>query len=363
MSYWEVRSTGGGITQAYGASEISSDQNSRSRNFSIDLEAEAEVFGIEMSTAASHDQTRVETRSSSINNDFAIATSLGALTGAFASAEYRVTPVFFWSKSGALVLDYIVDSLEPGYTWWTVNYHTAPDPAFLLPWRYAIAKGDTGLVDITKVWRTPDLYFRPAFPIRGNVVTIHGKVWNYSLDPLAQNVEVRFYDGDPSCVETQPLLNTQGDSSVLLTGGIGPRRFQDFEFEWEVPLDAATNARVYAVLDPDDQIVEIHDNNNKCWRGVFQDAPAPSVCTPACPIMMTGDANENGSITSADIIHMVNFVFKGGTPPGPCEAAGDVNCSGTCTSADIISMVNFVFKGGTPPCDACTTDPANWHCP
>lgn len=75
-----------------------------------------------------------------------------------------------------------------------------------------------------------------------------------------------------------------------------------------------------------------------------------------CPIEITGDVNTNGSITSADIIYMVVFVFKGGPAPQPCPAAGDVNCSGSDTSADIIFLVNHVFKGGPLPCDACTLD-------
>jgi hypothetical protein len=85
--------------------------------------------------------------------------------------------------------------------------------------------------------------------------------------------------------------------------------------------------------------------------------------TPACLVVLTGDVNVSGAITSADIILMVNHVFKGGPPPSPCSAAGDVNCSGSLTSSDIIGMVNFVFKGGAAPCDVCTIIPAVWACP
>jgi hypothetical protein len=82
----------------------------------------------------------------------------------------------------------------------------------------------------------------------------------------------------------------------------------------------------------------------------------------ACPIAITGDVNESGTLTSADIIALVNFTFKGGAPPAPCEAAGDVNCSGSVTSADIIYMVNHVFKGAAAPCDACSLIPGTWSC-
>jgi hypothetical protein len=74
-----------------------------------------------------------------------------------------------------------------------------------------------------------------------------------------------------------------------------------------------------------------------------------------CPIVVSGDVNLSGTVTSADIIVLVNFVFKGGATPQPCAANGDVNCGGTVTSSDIITLVNYVFKGGAAPCNTCTS--------
>ena len=62
-----------------------------------------------------------------------------------------------------------------------------------------------------------------------------------------------------------------------------------------------------------------------------------------------GDVNSDSSLTSADIIYMVNFVFKGGPPPQPVLEWGDVNCDDVNTSADIIYLVNHIFKGGPAP--------------
>jgi hypothetical protein len=88
------------------------------------------------------------------------------------------------------------------------------------------------------------------------------------------------------------------------------------------------------------------------------------VCdTAACPVAITGDVNLIGDLTSADIIYLVNYVFKAGTLPMPCEAAGDTNCSGSVTSADIIQLVGHIFKGDDPPCDVCTLIPGTWTCP
>jgi len=80
-----------------------------------------------------------------------------------------------------------------------------------------------------------------------------------------------------------------------------------------------------------------------------------------CSIVIAGDVNISGAITSADVIYLVNFVFKGLAPPLPCTANGDVNCSGAVTSADIIYLVMHVFKGQPAPCDICN-DPGAQSC-
>lgn len=83
----------------------------------------------------------------------------------------------------------------------------------------------------------------------------------------------------------------------------------------------------------------------------------------SCIVDITGDVNESGSITSADIIYLVNSVFLSGPAPQPCMGAGDVNCSGQVSPADIIWLVNYVFKSGGAPCDICTSPYAQvWGC-
>lgn len=63
-----------------------------------------------------------------------------------------------------------------------------------------------------------------------------------------------------------------------------------------------------------------------------------------------GDVNVSGTITAADIVYVVNFVFKAGAAPLPVTASGDLNCTGNVSSSDIIYLVNFVFKAGPRPC-------------
>lgn len=84
--------------------------------------------------------------------------------------------------------------------------------------------------------------------------------------------------------------------------------------------------------------------------------------TGGCLIKRFGDQNMSGTVTSGDIIVLVNYVFKGVGEPQPCIAAGDNNCSGTVTSADIITLVMFVFKGGPSPCNMCWGSPLAAGC-
>jgi len=79
----------------------------------------------------------------------------------------------------------------------------------------------------------------------------------------------------------------------------------------------------------------------------------PAVAIGVNITLMTGDATDDGSITSQDIIYMVNHLFKSGPAPMPVSPVGDADCSGALTSSDVIFLVNFVFKSGPAPCDVC----------
>ena len=63
---------------------------------------------------------------------------------------------------------------------------------------------------------------------------------------------------------------------------------------------------------------------------------------------LRGDLNHNGTVTSADILLLVNYVFKSGAPPSPL-GIGDANGVPPITSADIVYLVAYVFKSGPPP--------------
>lgn len=69
--------------------------------------------------------------------------------------------------------------------------------------------------------------------------------------------------------------------------------------------------------------------------------------------LVPGDVTLDGAVNSSDVLHIVSFVFKGGTPTA-VGILSDVDCNGSTTASDIIRLVNHVFKGLGSPCDPCS---------
>jgi len=64
---------------------------------------------------------------------------------------------------------------------------------------------------------------------------------------------------------------------------------------------------------------------------------------------LRGDANKDGSINSADISYLINYLFVSGPTPQPWDA-GDTNCDNKINSADVAYLINYLFIGGPLPC-------------
>jgi DNA-binding beta-propeller fold protein YncE len=58
-----------------------------------------------------------------------------------------------------------------------------------------------------------------------------------------------------------------------------------------------------------------------------------------------GDVNQTGDVQAADIIFLINYIFRSAPPPA-LLSLGDVNRSCTISASDVIALVNFVFKSG-----------------
>jgi len=62
----------------------------------------------------------------------------------------------------------------------------------------------------------------------------------------------------------------------------------------------------------------------------------------------TGDCNGDDVIDLGDVLHLINYLYKGGPAPDPF-GAGDVNCDEVIDLGDVLHLINYLYKGGPPP--------------
>lgn len=62
-----------------------------------------------------------------------------------------------------------------------------------------------------------------------------------------------------------------------------------------------------------------------------------------------GDANGDSAINILDVTHLINYLYKGGSPPTPVEEAGDANANGVVNLLDATYLINYLYKGGPEP--------------
>ena len=65
-------------------------------------------------------------------------------------------------------------------------------------------------------------------------------------------------------------------------------------------------------------------------------------------ITVLPDPNDDGIFGIADVVYLINYLFKGGPGLDPYES-GDLNCDGKVSVSDIVYLINYLFKGGPPP--------------
>ncbi len=84
----------------------------------------------------------------------------------------------------------------------------------------------------------------------------------------------------------------------------------------------------------------------------------PTVVLPGdtCASQYPGDLNNSGDIDISDLVFLVNYMFKGGTPPSTPSNA-DINGDCELNISDLVYLVAYMFEGGPPPVDCTCLDP------
>lgn len=66
-----------------------------------------------------------------------------------------------------------------------------------------------------------------------------------------------------------------------------------------------------------------------------------------------GDCNCDGAVDVADVVYLINYLFKNGPEPLPFLCVGDANGDGIVQVGDVVYLINYLFKGGETPLGCC----------
>ena len=233
------------------------------------------TYGEQMESTYSEEQ--VSTHTSTVEQAFNIKVELGTISDG--DKRYDVTPYAYWAKNGSVVVDYAArPQLAPQGqppTWWQQQYGQEPDPAFILPFRYHVEKG-LSLPGDEKKHLTRDIAFFPDNVQPGERVTIAARIHNFSLLDTQNPLKIRFYLGDPDNGGT-PIVGTNGETYLVTSDFLPFRGSSIVQMDWNTPGNLPAYPRIYAVIDPDNEITaEIHEENNKGYN-VLGTAPPTGV--------------------------------------------------------------------------------------
>jgi hypothetical protein len=100
-------------------------------------------------------------------------------------------------------------------------------------------------------------------------VNLVARVSNFSFLATTNTFKVRFYLGDPAN-GGQLITGTDGRNEILVPGNIAARGKQLVQLPWRIPQNATSvSLQIYAVIDTENQIDEIHEDNNVGWNEIF----------------------------------------------------------------------------------------------
>jgi hypothetical protein len=65
--------------------------------------------------------------------------------------------------------------------------------------------------------------------------------------------------------------------------------------------------------------------------------------------VICGDINGKQGVSPGDIVYLINYLYRGDSPPVCPVSRGDVNRDGMVASGDIVYMIGYLLRGGPAP--------------
>lgn len=261
------------FTMSYSA--FSSSSASETQNFGLEVNAGASYYGVGLEATGTYNSSEMQTHSSEAEQAVAFSSEMQQVTMT-RDAPYTIIPQVIWSQSGAMTLEYAVniDSSVISTNFWEQNY-SQPDLSLIMPWKYDVAKGkDVGPASEDKARLCKSLFIETANFGDGDTMRLRSFIQNYSLVDYVGAVEFQFYLGNPQA-GGQLLSDIDGLSILTVTDTFKARNRTYIEFDWKVPSGFNPSHNLYVVIDPNNQITEVHDDNNTGWTPLLSVSSDP----------------------------------------------------------------------------------------
>lgn len=166
----------------------------------------------------------------------------------------------------------------------------------------------------------------------------------------AEHVDFEYFDSSGVYIESTATIEKLRYISFLNDDIPGPNSFLQLSSADDTLLSLTFNGGTPG----EDCNIRLHGQGTLTiwgYRGDFsgEDYDCPGDGEIIWLGVTRGDANGDGMITSADVVYLINYLFKEGPAPDPLWV-GDPNCDEEINSADVVYLINYLFKDGPPPC-------------
>jgi hypothetical protein len=219
---------------------------------SVPLVGKAYDVSFRASVNGSYSHENIRTLGSTYVEETEVTVSL---PGDPIGASYQVRSYLYWAAGGYMVVDYRTMPDPLAGTIWPL--YTKSDPAFILPW-YGFPDPANPIQPPCGADRqlfTHDIKIKPAYVQNGETTTVTATVRNFSNVIPTGTVIVRFYHGVPAGSNSIGQCTIAGSSLARINGP------QNCSIDWVV-AGAYGTEKIYAVIDPEGHITEMHDEND-----------------------------------------------------------------------------------------------------
>jgi hypothetical protein len=238
-------------------STLKSSDVTETNEFNLGMKVSASNWGCSIGLEGKYGNEGITSHETSLENEFSMTAIFDRIDKGLGEVEYSLQPYVYWSENGAMVIDYNVNLTG---NFWNTYYGKKPDLAFIMPYRYSPEKNQTLQHDSKRIL-TSDIKYFPYDAKPGDSITIMATVRNFSLNQPVDSASLKFYLGDPD--DNGELIKSTTVKNIVSRGS------SIVKFNWKTPGEIPDKPWIFAVIDGDSLIKEIHKNNNKGFTFLF----------------------------------------------------------------------------------------------